>query len=162
MATKLLLLEDVGNWRSGEIINVKPGYARNYLIPKKLAVPANRAVLNLQKRLQETRQQKALVDKTEAEEVANRLQGVVLISIVKVDHEGHMYGSVNVADIIQLLEEQQQVTMDKKSIPLKHAIKAIGIHEIPIKLKEGITASFHLKVITEEDHRLMTQEIPSS
>ncbi len=159
MATKLLLLEDVDVLgRSGEIVNVRPGYARNFLIPQGLAVIADKRALRLQERLQEERKKKALVDKKESEEVAARIEGATLTAIVKVDHEGHMYGSVTLAEIASLLEEQQQVSIDKKSIQLKHPIKTTGVHTIPVKLKEGVTASFHLKVMSEEGHRASMEE----
>lgn len=156
---KLLLVEDVDALgRSGEIVNVKPGYARNYLLPQGLAVLADKRALRLQERLKEERAKRALVDKKESEEIAVRLNGTSVVAVVKVDHEGHMYGSVTIADIANLLQEQQQVTIEKKSIQLKHAIKATGVHVIPVKLKEGVTASFNLKVMSEEGHRAATEE----
>lgn len=156
---KLLLVEDVDALgRSGEIVNVKPGYARNYLLPQGFAVLADKRALRLQERLKEERAKRALVDKQESDEIATRLNGTSVLAVVKVDHEGHMYGSVTIADIADLLQEQQQITIEKKSIQLKHAIKATGVHVIPVKLKEGVTASFNLKVMSEEGHRKAAEE----
>lgn len=160
---KLLLLEDVDSLgRKGDIVAVKPGYARNFLLPQSLAVIADKQALRLQERLKEERAKKALVDKQEAEEAAARLEGITLITVVKVDHEGHMYGSVSAGEIAQLLQDQQKVELDKKSIQLKHPIKSTGVHEIPVKFKEGVTASFHLKVMSEEGHRASLAETPSA
>ncbi len=151
MALKLLLIEDVEHLgRSGDIVTVKPGYARNYLVPNKFAVTADKNALRMQARLQEQRKQKALVDKQEADNTAAALQGVVVTKIVKVDHEGHMYGSVSVNDIIQMLQEQANVSLEKRALVLEHAIKVIGVHGIAVKLKEGVTASITVKVLTEE------------
>jgi large subunit ribosomal protein L9 len=154
MATKLLLLEDVDTLgRSGELVNVKPGYARNFLLPQGLAVMADKHALKMQDRLRQERQKQAEVDKKESEEAAGRLDGISVTKVVKVDQEGHMYGSVTVADIVQLVSEHYQIELDKKDIQLKHAIKTTGVHPIPVKLKEGVTASFNLKVMSEEGFR---------
>lgn len=163
MATKLLLIEDVeALGRSGEIVGVKPGYARNFLLPQGLAVIADKRALRQQERLKEERQKKAVEDKKESDAVATRLEGVTLITVVKVDHEGHMYGSVTAHEIADLLQEQKNVELDKKSIQLKHAIKATGVHTIPVKLKEGVTTSFTLKVMSEEGYRASQEEQPAA
>jgi large subunit ribosomal protein L9 len=151
MATKLLLIEDVDDLgRCGEVVNVRPGFARNFLLPRKLAVIADKGALRMQARLKEERQKRAIVDKQEAEKTAASLEGVILTTIVKVDHEGQMYGSVSVHDIVHLLQEQANITFDKRSISLKHPIKQTGNFEIGIKLKEGISSIITLKVIPEE------------
>lgn len=163
MATQVLLLEDVDTLgRSGEVVNVKPGYARNYLFPKRLAVVADKRTLRMQERLREERRKKAVVDRKEAEELASRLDGITLVSIVKVDHEGHMYGSVTIGDIIDLIRDEKNVELEKKSIGIKHAIKATGIHTIPLKLKEGVAASFTLKVMSEEGFQATTEEVATA
>ena len=150
MAAKLLLIEDVEDLgRSGEVVTVKPGYARNYLIPRQYAVVANAGTLRIQAKLQAERQQRAIVEKQEAESTANALEGVMLKTIVKTDHDGHMYGSVSAHDIVELLKNGANIELEKRSIVLKHPIKEIGVHTISAKLKEGVTASFTLKVIAE-------------
>ena len=147
MANKLLLIEDVDSLgRSGDIVSVRPGYARNYLLPMGLAVVADKNALRMQTRLQEERRQKAIVDRNESEELAARLEGQSISKVVKVDHEGHMYGSVSAADIVHLLHEGLSITLEKRAIQLKHAIKETGVHTILVKLKEGVEASFTLKV----------------
>lgn len=151
MATKLLLIKDVeALGRSGDIVSVKPGFGRNYLLPQKLAVIADKKALQQQERLVEERKKRAESDKKESNELADKINGITLTTTVKVDHDGHMYGSVNAHDIAELLQEQQKVELDKRQIQLKHPIKATGVHEISVKLKEGVVASFHLKVMTEE------------
>lgn len=155
MATKVLLIEDVEpHGHKGEIINVKPGFFRNFLLPKRLAVVADAHTLRQQERLKEERRQLALQYKKESEEIAARIEGVTAVTVVKVDHDGHMYGSVSVQDIVQLLNDQHHVECDKRCIILKHPIKETGIHTIPVKLREGVSASFFLKVISEETQRL--------
>lgn len=160
MAIQYLLLEDVESLgHSGEIVkNVKPGYVRNFLLPKKLVVIADKRTLRLQEKLKEQRQQKRILDKQESEAIASRIEGLTLTKVVKVDHDGHMYGSVSIADIVHLLNEHVQVEVDKKSIQLKHAIKTTGVHTVSLKLKEDVVASFNLKVISEEGQKAALAE----
>lgn len=156
---KLLLIEDVeALGRSGEIVSVKPGYARNFLLPHGLAVIADKQALRQQERLQAEREKRALEDKKESESVAAHIEGITLITVVKVDHDGHMYGSVTANEIVHLLQEQKKIELEKKCIQLKHAIKATGIHSISVKLKEGVTASFNLNVMSEEGYRSHKEE----
>lgn len=159
MAAKLLLIEDVEDLgRSGDIVTVKPGFARNFLIPRKYAVVANAGTLRIQAKLQEERRQKASVEKQEAEDIAKTLEGVTVKTIVKIDHDGHMYGSVSAHEIVELLQSQANIALEKRAIVLKHPIKETGIHSIAVKLKEGITASFTLKVIPEGSTDIETPE----
>ena len=159
MAYKLLLLEDVDVLgRSGDIVNTRPGYARNFLLPQGLAVVADKNTLRKQARLQEERTKKAAADKQESEEHANRIKDLTVTTIVKVDHDGHMYGSVTSTDIIRLLEEQSSVVLEKRAIQLPHAIKELGVHTIKVKLKEGVVGSFALTILPEESHLLAQKE----
>jgi large subunit ribosomal protein L9 len=152
MATKLLLIKDIEELgRSGEVVNVKPGYARNFLLPQGLAVVANARALRMQTRLQEERKQRAILDRQEAESTAGSLVEATVTTIVKVDHEGHMYGSVSAHDIVNLLQEQAGVHLEKRMIVLKNPIKKTGEHKIEIRLKEGVESSINLKIISEEE-----------
>jgi large subunit ribosomal protein L9 len=151
MATKLLLLSDVEDLgRSGDIVSVKPGYARNFLLPQEKAVVADKNALRLQARLQEERNKKALHDRQESEVIAKSFEGLTLAKIVKVDHDGHMYGSVSITDILHLLQQHAGVALEKRSVLLKHPIKELGVHTIGVKLKEGVSGSFMLKVMAEQ------------
>lgn len=158
MAVKLLLIEDVEDLgRSGDIVNVKPGYARNFLVPNRFAVQADKNALRMQARLQEERKKKAIIDKQEADKTAAALEGIVVKTVVKVDHEGNMYGSVTVHDVLEMLKEQANVELEKRSLLLKHPIKDIGVHTIPVKLKEGVTSSITLKVMSEGQEEEVTE-----
>lgn len=151
MATKLLLIEDVEDLgRSGDIVNVRPGYARNFLLPRGFGIVADKSALRMQARLQEERRLQAIEDKKEAEAHAAQIQDVTVTTIVKVDQEGHMYGSVSVADIVHLLQEQTGIAVEKRAIQLKHALKETGVHTLNVKLKEGVVSAFTLKIVPEE------------
>jgi large subunit ribosomal protein L9 len=160
MAAQVLLKKDVDSLgRKGEIVVVRPGYARNYLIPEGLAIVADKAALRLQVRLQEEREKQSVIDRSESEAIASRIEGTTVVKIVKVDHDGHMYGSVSIADIIHLIQDATQVELEKRCIQLKHPIKTTGIHPIEFKLKEGIVATCNLKVISEEAHRAESEAV---
>lgn len=147
---KLLLKEDVDVLgRKGEIVNVRPGYARNFLIPQGLAIIADANALRMQSRLQEERKKQAVVDLKESEELAVRMQEIILAIDVKVDQEGHMYGSVTSQDLMKLLEQQHGIKLGRRDIQLKHAIKTLGSHTIEVKLKEGVKTSFVAKINAE-------------
>jgi large subunit ribosomal protein L9 len=150
MATQLLLTEDVVDLgRKGDIVSVKPGFARNFLLPKGFAVAASPRALRMQARLKEERQQKALADKSEAEAIAAKLVDVSLSTTVKVDQEGHMYGSVSAADIVHLIKAATEIELERSVVQLKHAIKTTGEHTIALKLKEGVESSVALNIIAE-------------
>lgn len=150
MKQQYLLIDDVEDvGRSGEIISVKPGFARNYLLPQAKAVLASEHTLRMQARLQEERAKKAAVDKKEAEDQASKLQGLVLKITVKVDPEGHMYGSVGASDIIELFAKQG-ISVDKRNIGLNKPIKTTGVHPMTLKLKEDVTCGYSLEIIGEQ------------
>lgn len=150
MAYQLLLINDVeGLGRKGQVVKVRPGYARNFLLPQKKGVVADARALRMQKKLQEERAAQALVDRKESEGLAAKLTGISLEITVKVDQEGHMYGSVSPHDIVVKLKEEIGIDLDKRHIALKHPIKVTGIHEIPLKLNEGVAGSISIAVVPD-------------
>lgn len=150
MKQQYLLIDDVEDvGRSGELISVKPGFARNYLLPQQKAVPASAHTLRMQAKLVEERAQKAAVDRKEAEEQAAKLAGLVLQITVKVDPEGHMYGSVGSNDIIELFAKEG-IKVDKRNVGLNKPIKEVGVHQMTLKLKEGVTSGYSLQIIGEQ------------
>jgi large subunit ribosomal protein L9 len=147
---QLLLLEDVVNLgRKGDLVKAKPGFARNFLLPKKKAVIADKRTIRLQERLKEERVKQAAVDKKESEAFAAQIKGKTLKTNVKSDKEGHLYGSVAVVDIVKILEEEEGVKLERRNVVLPKPIKTVGTFEIQLRLKEDVPATFFLKVIGE-------------
>ena len=105
----------------------------------------------MQARLQEQRRLQAVEDRKEAEKQSETMNGVTVSKVVKVDHEGHMYGSVTAQDVVQLLQEQANLTVEKRTLQIKHAFKELGVHTINVKLKEGVISSFSLKIVSEKE-----------
>jgi large subunit ribosomal protein L9 len=146
MKYHILLLEDVLNHgRKGDLVFVPPGFARNFLLPQGKALLASNSTIKMREKLQTERSEQAEKDKKTSLELASRLKGVMLETVVKVDPDGHLYGSVTVADIVDLLAKSGY-EVDKKSIALHHPIKVIGNHHIPLKLPEGVEAAVGLSV----------------
>ena len=149
MKQQYLLIDDVEDvGRSGELITVKPGFARNFLLPRQKAVLASPHTLRMQAKLVEERAKKASVERKEAEDQAAKLQGLVLKITVKVDPEGHMYGSVGASDIIELFTKEG-IAVGKRNIGLNKPIKTTGVHPMTLKLKEGVTCGYSLEIIGE-------------
>jgi len=149
MKQQLLLLEDVDALgKKGEIVTAKPGYIRNFLLPKKLAIIASANTLRKQERLRKERAQQAIVDRQESEELAKQIESVSLEIKVKVDPEGHMYGSVSAADIAHLFQEKG-LPVDRKNVVLPKPIKETGAKTIPIKLKEGVNIVAYVNIVPE-------------
>jgi len=151
MSKKILLLEDVEHvGLKGEIATVKPGYAYNFLLPQGLAMLATRAALRRQAQLQEERRIQAEQEKKESLAMAERLEGEIIEVEVKVDHEGHMYGSVSALNIIELLRLKTGIELEKKMVQLKTPLKAIGTFDVNIRLKEGVLAKIQVNISAQE------------
>lgn len=150
MAIKLLLIDDVESLgRQGQIVSVRPGFARNFLLPQQKAVLADANALRRQEKLKEERRKRSEVDLKESNAIAARMEGLVVTTTVKVDHEGNMYGSVSALDINKMLMDQHKIEIGKRDIQLKHPIKQVGDHKIVVKLKEGVEAAFTLSILVE-------------
>ncbi|MCF7804167.1 MAG: 50S ribosomal protein L9 [Candidatus Marinimicrobia bacterium] len=146
---KIILRQDVEKLgEAGEIVDVKPGYFRNYLHPRDMAMRAtdsNRKVYEEERRMQQVRENKA---KFEAQKVADKLENVSLNAPVQVGEEDKVFGSVTSQDIAKLLDEQG-FDIDKKDILLDEPIKALGIYNVPVKLHKDITGEVKVWVIKE-------------
>lgn len=146
MKYNLLLLEDVTNHgRKGDLAEVAPGFARNYLLPQGKAILAKKSTIKMREQLQKERSEQALKDKTESERLAANLRGQMFETIVKVDPDGHMYGSVAAPDIVEILARGGH-TIEKKHVVLVHPIRAIGNYQINLRLPEGVEVSVGLVV----------------
>ncbi len=147
MASKLLLVEDVGDLgRKGDLVEVRPGFARNFLLPTGKAVIADQRTIRLQAKLQEERRQRAIEERKESEKVAERFVDLVIETTVNTDQEGHMYGSVSAVDVVELLKNQHNIEIEKRFVQLKHPIKELGEHTLHFRLNEGVEANCTLKI----------------
>lgn len=140
-------IEDLG-WE-GDLVNVARGYARNYLIPRSLALEAtdrNIKMFEQMKRKIEIRKVKA---KEEAEQFKERLAGVTVSIAQKAGEEGKLYGSVTSMDVAAELEKQG-VVVDRRKILLEKPIKAVGEYDVPVKIYQDVSGSVKVVVSPEE------------
>ncbi len=135
--------------REGDIVNVKPGYARNYLIPKQMAVPVNKATLARLKREQQAIADRLEREKKEAESMAARLEGKVVDITRRVGEEDRLFGSVTTSDIAGRLGEMG-VDVDRRAIVLADPIKSIGETRVNIKVGYQMTAEIIVQVLPEQ------------
>lgn len=149
MKQQLLLLKDVDALgKKGEIVTAKPGYVRNFLIPQGFAVVASANTLRKQERLKEERAKQGEIDRKESEELAGKIDQHRFEIRVKVDPEGHMYGSVSAGDIFSLFQELG-LNIEKKFIQVTRPIKQTGVHKISLRLKEGVLVQCDLHILAE-------------
>jgi large subunit ribosomal protein L9 len=144
---EVILLEDMkGVGTRGQMIQVKPGFARNYLLPQKLAIPAGTKAANLYKELQ--RQRQAQDDKRvlKAREEAARLEGVEINIPAQANEEDTLFGSITNVDIADALERAGH-TVDKRKIELDDHIKQLGRYDVTIRIYAGVTAGIKVWVV---------------
>ena len=147
---KVILLQDVKSLgKKGEVVNVNDGYARNFILPKKLGVEATGKNLNDLK-LQKNNEKKVAQENLDAAKklAAELAEGKVELAI-KVGEGGRAFGSVSSKEIAAAVKEQMGLDVDKKKIQLKEAIKSLGTHVVAVKLHPEVTAE--LKVSVKEE-----------
>ena len=147
---KVILLQDVKSLgKKGEIVNVNDGYARNFILPKKLGLEATGKNLNDLK-LQKNNEKKVAEENLEAAQAfAKDLETKEIILTLKVGEGGRTFGSVSSKEIAEEVKAQLNLNVDKKKIQLKEAIKTLGTHNVSVKLHPQVTAE--LKVVVQEE-----------
>ena len=131
---KILLRADVdGLGRTGDIVDVARGHARNYLLPRGLAVVASSGVAAQAEAMQKKRALKAVEDKADAEEIVSRLDGIIIQISANASEAGKLFGSVGVVEIAQALQDQVGLEIDRKDIS-GETVKEIGTHQFTLNL----------------------------
>ena len=146
---EVILREDVeklGN--RGEVVKVAPGFARNFLIPRRIAVQATEANRKIVAQEREAWLRKEVKVKTEAESLAEMLSKLTLTSSQRAGEEGHLFGSVTSKDVADLLEKQGY-NIDRRKIQMDENIRQTGEHKVPIRLHRDVTAEVTLNVVAE-------------
>ncbi len=147
---KLILIENVkGVGKKDEIINANDGYARNYLLPKKLALEANNENLSKLKAKQSSNNFRKHEEKTEAEQMKEKLSKILLKIEVKSGENGKIFGGVTPKEISEQLKKQHNFDIDKKKIDVKETIKTLGTFNIDVKLYEGVIGKIKIDIISK-------------
>jgi large subunit ribosomal protein L9 len=148
---ELLLKENVDNLGiRGDIVKVRPGYGRNYLIPQGLAMAATPANVKMIERERRLLLQKAAEEKSAAETLGDALKGLELSFVRRAGEHGTLYGSVTAIDIAEALAAQGR-EVERRRILLKEPIKTTGEFSVPVKLHRDVSVSVKVVVAPEED-----------
>lgn len=144
----IVLLEDVkALGKKGQIVKVNDGYARNYILPKKLGIEATSKNLNDLK-LQKANEAKILAEQLEAaKELAKKIGESSITLSIRAGEGGRAFGSVSGKEISQAIQSQLGFEIDKKKLILPEPLKTFGSHEVPIKLHKEVTAKLIVKVV---------------
>ena len=147
---KVILQQDVkGHGKRGQMVEVSDGYARNFLLPKKLAVEANADNMNKMVMQDKAKQAQIAQEKAEATAIAEKLQGCVVKIAAKAGSGGRLFGAVTSKEISEALEKQHGIQIAKAKIVQDEHIKSFGTYELRCKLGHEISGTVHV-VITEE------------
>ena len=147
---KVILKEDVQNLgQQGDVVEVKPGYARNYLMPQKLAILFTKQQKKSIEEAQRVEERKLEREKDQLESVLKQVEDLSLSLKMQSEEDSKLFGSVTKLDIVKLLEENG-VTIDKKYVDLSSPIKTLGEHKVNIVITEEMSASFTLTVEKED------------
>lgn len=147
---KVILTQDIKSvGKKGQIIDASDGYARNFLLPKKMAVIADNTNLNELKTKQDANKYKRDMSKANAEELAKKMKDFELVFKIKAGDNGKIFGSITSKDIAEALNKKYFVEVDKKKIGLDDAIKSLGVYTVDIKLFEGIVGKLKVNVVQE-------------
>lgn len=143
---KVILADDVrGLGHRGETVNVKPGYARNYLFPQGTAYEATTANLRRLSEEKKKYDQKMLNEKAVAEEVAKKVEGTTILVTKKAGEEGQLYGSVTSSDIADALAARG-IEVDRRRVELAEPIRRVGSHPVHVRLHRDVVATLTVEV----------------
>ena len=149
-SVRLILREDVpGLGEAGNLVNVKVGYARNYLLPQGRAIRATESKIRELEHNRRVVSEKLAKELKDLEALRDRLQALKLEVVAKAGEEGKLFGSVTAAHVVDLLAEKG-FEIDRRKIALREHIKEVGEHTVPVRLRDELVAELTLKVSAEE------------
>ena len=145
----IILREDVDKLGArGQVVKVAAGYARNYLLPKRLAVAATDSNKKIVEQERQAHLRKEVVLKTEAEDLAKLLAAVTITIHRKAGENGQLFGSVTASDIADALEAQK-FTIDRRKIQLDEPIRTLGDHKVALRLHKDLSTEINVAVVAE-------------
>ena len=144
---KVILMQDVkGKGKKGQMIEVSDGYARNYMLPRKIAVEATADAVNTMRMNDKAAAEKAAKERAEAMEISKQLRDMTLVVTAKGGGAGRLFGSVTNAEIADALAKKTGIKLDKRKIVISDPIKNVGTYTVTCKLGYEITAPLTVKI----------------
>lgn len=148
---KVILCADVkGQGKKDQVVEVSDGYARNFLFPKKLAIPADAKGLNEVKNKEASKQHKIDVERQNAIETAKKLESVKVVFEYAAGPDKKLYGSVTAKDIADELQKKHNITIDKRKINLASPIKSFGSFAAEVKLFSDVSGKINIEVTSKQ------------
>lgn len=145
---KVLLRSDIsGVGRRGDIITVSSGHARNYLLPKGLAIEATQGAVSQAEIMRRSRDQREAAERTAAHTIKDMLSQRSFVISAKAGKEGRLFGSVSSSDIVDAILQQASITIDRKQIGIASPIRTIGEHTVSVDLAVDVEAVIKLSVV---------------
>lgn len=145
---KVVLLQDVkAQGKKDDIVEVSEGYARNFLFPKKLAIPADAKAINDIKNKKSSEAHKIELERAAAKEIAEKLNQTTVKIVAEAGKDGKFYGAVTSKDIAEALKAQAKIEVDKRKVILDSPIKSFGTYKVDIKLYQEISGRVTIMVI---------------
>ena len=144
---KVILTQDVrGQGKRGQMIDVSDGYARNYMLPRKLAVEATADNVNTMRMNDKATQERQAKERAEALDLRNRMKDMTIVVTAKGGGAGRLFGSVTNTEVSEALAKQAGIQLDKRKIVLDEPIKAVGVYTVKCKLGYEINAELKIEV----------------
>lgn len=146
---KIILLKDYKNLgKAGEMVDAKDGYARNYLLPRNIAIEATPANVENWKEEQAKLQEEERLAFEGAQELKEKLESITLTLTAKGGETGKLFGSITNAEISKELLKEEKLSIDRKKIELKEPIKTAGLHEVPVRVYPEVVANLKVNIET--------------
>ncbi len=144
---KVILLQDVkGKGKKGQMLEVSDGYARNYMLPRKMAVEATADSINTMRMTDKANQEKRQKEREEAFAISNQLKTLTVVVKAKGGGAGRLFGSITTQEISDALQKNHGITIDKRKIVLNETIKTVGLYTVKCKLGYEITGDLKVKI----------------
>ena len=151
MQIEVMLMDNVKKLgKSGEIVKVAPGYARNFLFPKGLAAVATEAAKRRLKKLEAARAARAAEEKKAAYEVAKKLENLEITVSAHTTDGKRLYGSVSATDILAAIEANRGIKIERGQLELDESLREVGVYNPTIDLGHGVTVKFKITILDEE------------
>ena len=144
---KVVLLADVkGSGKKDQIVEVSDGYARNFLFPKKLAIPADNQAINIIKNKEASQAHKVEVERAEARDIAAKLENAIVKIETGAGADDRLYGAVTSKDVVEALKAQHGIDVDRRKMLLDHPIRSYGNYTVEAKLYTEVVAKINVLV----------------
>lgn len=144
---KVILLQDVKSLgKKGELVEASDGYARNYLLPRKIAREANAQAMNEYKNAENSKNFKIATQKAQAEQQKKMLEGKKFVMTAKAGQGGRLFGSITAKQVAEEIKKQYNIVVDKRKVVLESDIKEFGTYKAEVKLYTGISANIDVQV----------------